>query len=94
MSRDHHATFAGDGVSIGGGRGLDPEGNQFSFKQWRGGMLKLALFFFIISIIAGVFGFTGISAATAGIAKVLFFIFIVVFVVLLVVGLVVGSAIF
>ena len=57
-------------------------------------MLKLALFFFMISIIAGVFGFTGISAATAGIAKVLFFIFIVVFVVLLVVGLVVGSAIF
>ena len=47
-------------------------------------MLKLALFFFIISIIAGVFGFTGISAATAGIAKVLFFIFIIVFMVLLV----------
>ena len=42
-------------------------------------MLKLALFFFIISIIAGVFGFTGISAAAAGIAKVLFFIFIIVF---------------
>jgi len=57
-------------------------------------MLKLALFFFIVSIIAGVFGFTGIAAATAGIAKVLFFIFIIVFVVLLVVGLVVGSAIF
>ena len=81
-------------VTIGAGSGLDPEGNQFSFKQRRQGMLKLALFFFIISIIAGVFGFTGISAATAGIAKVLFFIFIVVFVVLLVVGLVVGSAIF
>jgi uncharacterized membrane protein YtjA (UPF0391 family) len=57
-------------------------------------MLKLALFFFIVSIIAGVFGFTGISVAAAGIAKVLFFIFIIVFVVLLVVGLVVGSAIF
>jgi uncharacterized membrane protein YtjA (UPF0391 family) len=81
-------------VSIGAGSSLDLEGNQFSFKQRRQGMLKLALFFFMISIIAGVFGFTGISAATAGIAKVLFFIFIVVFVVLLVVGLVVGSAIF
>ena len=23
---------------------MDPEGNQFSFKQWRDGMLKLALF--------------------------------------------------
>ncbi|MGH7213020.1 MAG: DUF1328 domain-containing protein, partial [Acetobacteraceae bacterium] len=35
-------------------------------------MLKWALFFLIISIIAGLFGFTGISAATGGIAKVLF----------------------
>ena len=37
-------------------------------------MLKLALFFFIVSIIAGVFGFTGMSVGAAGIAKVLFFI--------------------
>jgi uncharacterized membrane protein YtjA (UPF0391 family) len=50
-------------------------------------MLKLALFFFIISIIAGLFGFTGISAAAAGIAKVLFFIFIIAFVVFLIFGL-------
>ena len=57
-------------------------------------MLKLALFFFIISIIAGVFGFTGISAAATGIAKILFFIFIIAFVVLLIFGLVVGSALF
>jgi len=57
-------------------------------------MLKLALFFFIVSIIAGVFGFTGISVAAAGIAKVLFFVFLIAFVVLLVLGLVVGSAIF
>jgi len=57
-------------------------------------MLKLALFFFIVSIIAGVFGFTGISVAAAGIAKVLFFVFLIAFVVLLVFGLVVGSAIF
>ena len=53
-------------------------------------MLKLALFFFIVSIIAGVFGFTGISVAAAGIAKVLFFVFLIAFVVLLVFGLVVG----
>jgi len=57
-------------------------------------MLKLALFFFIVSIIAGVFGFTGISVAAAGIAKVLFFVFLIAFVVLPVLGLVVGSAIF
>jgi uncharacterized membrane protein YtjA (UPF0391 family) len=57
-------------------------------------MLKLALFFFIVSIIAGLFGFTGISVAAAGIAKVLFFIFIVAFVLFLVLGLMAGSAIF
>lgn len=32
-------------------------------------MLKLALSFLVISLIAGLFGFTGISAASAGIAK-------------------------
>jgi uncharacterized membrane protein YtjA (UPF0391 family) len=41
-----------------------------------------------------VFGFTGISAAAAGIAKILFFIFMIAFVVLLIFGLVVGSALF
>lgn len=67
---------------------------RFSFKQRRDRKLKWALFFLVISIIAGVFGSTGISAADAGIAKVLFFIFIIVFVVLLVLGRLVGSAIF
>jgi len=56
-------------------------------------MLKWALFFLVISIIAALFGFTGISAAPAGIAKVLFFIFIAIFVILLVLALVVGRAI-
>lgn len=50
-------------------------------------MLKWALFFFIISIVAALFGFTGISEASAEIAKVLFFIFIVIFLLLLVLGL-------
>ena len=57
-------------------------------------VLKLALFFLVVSLIAALFGFTGISAAAAGIAKILFFIFIVLFVVLLVIGLMVGSALF
>jgi uncharacterized membrane protein YtjA (UPF0391 family) len=43
-------------------------------------MLKWALFFAIISLVAGVFGFTGIAAGSAAIAKVLFFIFLVLFV--------------
>lgn len=32
-------------------------------------MLKWALIFFVISLIAGFLGFSGVSAATAGIAK-------------------------
>lgn len=57
-------------------------------------MLKLALFFLVISLVAALFGFTGISAAAAGIAKILFFIFIVIFIVLLIVGLMTGAALF
>lgn len=47
-------------------------------------MLKLALFFLIVSIVAGLFGFTGISAAAGGIARILFFIAIAIFLILLV----------
>ena len=56
-------------------------------------MLKWALFFLIISIIGAAFGFGGIATAAAGIAKILFFVFIVVFVFLLVLGLTLGSGI-
>ncbi len=57
-------------------------------------MLRLALFFLVVSLVAAVFGFGGISAAAADIARILFFIFVVVFVVLLVAGLMAGSALF
>jgi uncharacterized membrane protein YtjA (UPF0391 family) len=57
-------------------------------------MLRLALFFFVISLIAAVFGFTGIAVATAEIARMLFFITIVIFVVLLVAGVITGAALF
>jgi uncharacterized membrane protein YtjA (UPF0391 family) len=55
-------------------------------------MLRLALFFFVVSVVAALFGFTGISAATAGIAKLLFFLFIVVCLAFLIIGLAIGSA--
>ena len=51
-------------------------------------MLRWALAFFVIAIIAAVFGFGGISVAAAGIAKILFFIFLVLFLVALLSGLV------
>jgi uncharacterized membrane protein YtjA (UPF0391 family) len=61
---------------------------------WSSTMLKWALFFFVISLVAGAFGFTGISAATAGMARILFFLFVVVFVILLVLGILAGEALF
>ena len=51
-------------------------------------LLKWALIFPVVSIIAAVFGFGGIAAASADIARVLFYIFVVIFVVLLILGLV------
>jgi uncharacterized membrane protein YtjA (UPF0391 family) len=57
-------------------------------------MLKLALFFLVVSLIAALFGFGGIAAASADIARILFFIAIVIFVVLLVAGLMAGSTLF
>lgn len=49
-------------------------------------MLYWAAVFFIIALLAAVFGFTGISVAAAGIARVLFFIFIVLFIISLIFG--------
>lgn len=50
-------------------------------------MLRYAAVFFIIALIAAVFGFGGIAAGAVEIAKILFFIFLVLFVVSLVAGL-------
>lgn len=49
-------------------------------------MLRYALIFFVVALIAAVFGFGGIASASAGIAQILFFIFLVLFVISLVMG--------
>jgi uncharacterized membrane protein YtjA (UPF0391 family) len=49
-------------------------------------MLSWALTFLVIALIAAVFGFTGVYVAAAGIAKILFFVFIVLFVISLISG--------
>lgn len=51
-------------------------------------MLYYAVVFFIIALIAGMLGFSGIAASASGIAQVLFFIFVVLFLVSLIAGLV------
>lgn len=42
-------------------------------------MLRWALIFFVVALIAAVLGFTGIAFAAAGVAKILFFIFVILF---------------
>jgi uncharacterized membrane protein YtjA (UPF0391 family) len=57
-------------------------------------MLKWAIIFFIISLIAGVFGFTGVASGARSIAKVLFFIAVVIFLIVLVFGVFLGTLVF
>lgn len=46
-------------------------------------MLKWAIIFLVISLIAGAFGFTGIARGAATISKVLFAIFLILFLIFL-----------
>ncbi len=54
-------------------------------------MLKWALIFLVISLIAGALGFTGVARGAATIAKVLFGVFLVLFLIFLILGLTVFS---
>jgi uncharacterized membrane protein YtjA (UPF0391 family) len=57
-------------------------------------MLKWAIIFFIISLVAGLFGFTNIASGARRIAKVLFFIALAIFLVILVFGVMLGMLVF
>ena len=56
-------------------------------------MLGWALTFLVVALIAGVLGFTSIAGAAMGIAKILFFVFLVLFIVSLVMHLVRGRGV-
>jgi len=49
-------------------------------------MLYYAVVFLVIALIAGALGFFGVAGAAVGIAKILFFVFLVLFVVSLLLG--------
>jgi uncharacterized membrane protein YtjA (UPF0391 family) len=51
-------------------------------------MLQYAVVFLVIALIAALFGFGGIAASAVGIAKILFFIFIVLALASLIAGLI------
>ena len=57
-------------------------------------MLKWAIIFFLISVVAGYFGFTGVASGARTIAKVLFFLALLVFVIVVVFGVILGKLIF
>ncbi|HEV8613229.1 MAG TPA: DUF1328 domain-containing protein [Gemmatimonadales bacterium] len=54
-------------------------------------LLRLAVAFFVLTLIAALFGFFGLAAATASIAKTLFFVFLIVFLLTFVLGLMTGK---
>jgi uncharacterized membrane protein YtjA (UPF0391 family) len=58
--------------------------------HWRLTMLRWAWGFLIVALIAAVFGFGGIASSAAGIAKILFYLFLAVFVITLLLGLMTG----
>ena len=57
-------------------------------------MIKWAIIFFIISVVAGWLGFSGVASGTRTVAKVLFFIALAVFLVVLVFGVFLGKLVF
>jgi uncharacterized membrane protein YtjA (UPF0391 family) len=57
-------------------------------------MLKWAIIFFLISVVAGLFGFTGVASGARSVAKVLFFIAVAIFLIVLVFGVFLGMIAF
>ena len=56
-------------------------------------MLTWAIIFFLISVVAGVFGFTGIAVGAQAIARILFGVFLILFLILIF-GVLAGVALF
>ncbi|HEX5739374.1 MAG TPA: DUF1328 domain-containing protein [Hydrogenophaga sp.] len=57
-------------------------------------MLKWAIIFFVISLVAGFFGFSGVASGAKSVAKVLFFLAIAIFLVILIFGVFLGMLVF
>ena len=57
-------------------------------------MLKWALIFFVVSLIAGALGFTGIAGGARRIAQILFGLFLLIAIVVVVIAVAIGQAVF
>jgi uncharacterized membrane protein YtjA (UPF0391 family) len=73
---------------------LCPVGAKADNKNQGAGMVKWAIIFFIISVIAGFFGFTGVASGARTIAKVLFFLALLIFLIVLIFGVLLGKLVF
>jgi uncharacterized membrane protein YtjA (UPF0391 family) len=51
--------------------------SAFTIKPRGSDMLHYAIIFFVIALVAALFGFGGIAAGAAGIAKILFVVFLI-----------------
>lgn len=56
-------------------------------------MLRWAIVFLVLALVAGLLGFTGVAGQSMAIARILFFVFLIVFVIGLVYSLVTGRRI-
>jgi uncharacterized membrane protein YtjA (UPF0391 family) len=79
---------------------LTPSARVTEPQQWcsriqpGANVLEWAIIFFIVSFIAGYFGFGGVASGTRTIAKVLFFLAITIFLVVLIFGVLLGTLVF
>lgn len=63
------------------------DANFYGFARYlyqEGIMFTWVIIFFVIALIAAVFGFTGIASAAAGVGKIIFFIALILFVISLI----------
>jgi uncharacterized membrane protein YtjA (UPF0391 family) len=84
MLLQYHDLRSGNAPARSAGRALTAIRGKRAGRERRQDMLYYALVFLLVSIVAAIFGFGGIAIASAGIAKILFFVFIVLFLVSLI----------
>ncbi len=95
-SASRHRCSDGEGRRLGNAKAKP----AFAFASLHGvgvvgatDMLKWALIFAVVALIAGGLGFTGMAGAAAGIAKILFFLFLIGFVIFVALGVMAGKKI-
>jgi uncharacterized membrane protein YtjA (UPF0391 family) len=74
----HDEPVVADGTDSGATLVCRCVDNQPKISTPEDKMLHYAVVFFVIALVAALFGFTGLAAGAAGIAKILFFVFLAV----------------